>query len=308
MASLFGLPSFARGGDGSPTYQGKPLSAWMDALSNDLDPLYRRAARDAVAHFGAQAVPGLVAILDRNQAGEPVVLATGALIRLGPAGRAIIGRRLADGLDSQNKRARALLFPIIQGIGQSGPLAKSFVPHLRSLANVPDVSLLALRVLTQAQGESAPSQDEAAAVRAPDPIEARGGGVRVTLTPADCFVIDRFSSIRFLVTADPGVVVLEAHVIFNTAFGDASWMATDASKTGGGAVDAVEYEGILPKPLLEATAISYRVFVKTSQGSVITEVLVGGLSPSEEGCALVGGRAAAAGSPRGLIDVYRWKR
>ena len=152
MASLLGLASFARGGDGSPTYQGKPLSAWMDALSNDLDPAYRRAARDAVAHFGAQAVPGLVAILDRNQAGEPVVLATGALIRLGPAGRAIIGRWLADGLDSQNKRARALLFPIIQGIGESGPLAKSFIPHLRSLANVPDVSLLALRVLTQAQG------------------------------------------------------------------------------------------------------------------------------------------------------------
>lgn len=306
LACLLAAP---RAGAAPPrTYQGKPLSAWMDALSSDLDPNYRRAARDAVAQFGAEAVPGLVAILDRNAGPEPVALATGALVRLGPAGRAIVGRRLANGLNPKDTRARALLFPMIQGIGESGPLVKGFVSHMRSLANVPEVSLLALRVLTQAESAAALAQGaEGAAAQETADVTVTGAGIRLTLRPYDCFVVDRFSSIRFHIRADPGVVIRGAEVIFHNALGADSWLALDASMTDGAEPGAVSYEGIMPKPLLEATAISYRVFVRTNQGSVATDVMLGGLSPSEEGCALVGGRAAPAGSPKGLISVYRWK-
>ena len=284
------------------TYQGRPLTVWLNAMSYDLDSEYRRAARDSVVHFGAAALPSLTDILTRNEEPEQVTLATGALIRIGAAGRAIVGERLANGLLSSDPRLRASLFPMILGIGDAGPLARSFIPHLRSLANLPEVSMLSLRVLAQIEG--APAQGSIESEQAD--LKASGPGVVVSLKPYDCFVMSRFGSIRFNVTLGSGAVVRNARVLFGTA-ASSDLVYVDATPVPSADANARTYEGVLPQPFLGATAVSYQVSVETNQGRAVTDLVVGGVAPTEEGCALIGGRAVPASSVKGPIKVLSLK-
>lgn len=266
------------------TFQGKPLSVWLDAMLLDLDPNYRRSARDAVSRFGSAALPKLAEIIEKDDEPEAVALASGALIRIGPAGRAIVAKKLAEGLASPDRRAQAGLFHLIRGIGDAGPLARPFIPHLRTLANSPEVSLIALRVLGQA--ESAETSPPGQAL---SDTEASGPGVTVSLSPRDCFVENRFSAIQARVSLAPGVVIKRARVIFSTALGGEERYYVPASPIGSAQDGVQAYEGIIPKPSLGVTTIAYQVLVETTNmGNVTTEEVVGGVSPTEEGCALIG--------------------
>lgn len=248
-----------------------------------------------MVRFGAAALPGLADILTRNEEAEQVALATGALVRMGAAGRAVVSEKLAKGLLSSDPRLRASLFPIIRGIGEAGPMAQPFIPHLRSLANLPEVSLISLRVLAQTEGALPSGSLESA----PAALEASGPGVVVSLLPYDCFVMDRFASIRFDVALGPGAVVRVARVLFRSALSGNSFYV-DATPVLTSGASPRTYEGILPKPRLGATAISYQVSVETNQGRALTDTLVGGVAPTEEGCSLIGGRAVPTTSVKAI--------
>lgn len=304
LAGIVACVLLGTGASAAPpkTFQGKPLAVWLDAMLFDLDADYRRSARDAVSRFGADALPRLAEIIEKHEGPEGVALATGALIRMGPPGRAIVARRLAEGLHSPNRSAHTKLFHVIRGIGDAGALARPFVPHLRTLANSPDVSLIALRVLSQAESAGADRPDEAIS-----DLEARGAGVTVSLTPHDCFVENRFAAIHARVLVSPGATIKRALVIFSTAHGEERYFvpAHPIGSTEGG---RQAYEGILPKPILGATTVAYRVMVETTNmASVTTEEVVGGVSPTEEGCALIGATPAPEARPTKPLEVFAYK-
>ena len=296
-ANTFGAPP--------RTYQGKPLPVWLGAMLYDLDPEYRRTSREAVVHFGGEAIPSLKRILDKNEEPEGVALATGALIRIGPAGRAIVASKLATGLLSPDRSAQAALLHVIRGIGDAGPLARPFIPHLRTLVNSPEVSLIALRVLAQTDGAAASGP----AAGAMEDLESTGPGVTVSMTPYDCFVENRFGAIRARVRLASGVVARSVRLILKSAL-DADAAYYTVARAVDGSVEGYQtYEAIMPKPLLGATALSYQVSVETTnQVTVTTDAVTAGVATTEEGCALIGGRAVPepVPSPK-LLEVFAHK-
>lgn len=273
------------------TYQGKPLAAWIEAMRYDLDPDYRRAAMDAVAHFGALAIPRLSQMLNQDVDADSARIATMALIRVGPAGRSVVSDRLA-------REPKRPLIPVIDGISQSGSWARAFVPYLRTLVNAPEVSLIALRTLAQA--ESIPGPE------APNPqIERRfeGPGGSIFLTPVDCFVKGRFSSIRAGVSLPQGVTIKDVGLTFRSALNEAVYW-TPARRLADDAAGRLQYEAFLPKiETLGLTTIAYSILVETSAGEVATDQVLAAISPSEEGCSMVGAAAAPEGHPATAVDV-----
>ena len=274
------------------TYKGKPLNVWLEEMRRDLDPDYRRAAMDAVVHFGGLAIPGLAEMLNQSEDSESVVLATIALIRIGPAGRGVVGDRLA-------KEPRGPLLPVINGIGQEGTWTHAFIPHLRTLANSPDVSLIALRVLAQAEAAPGPG--------ALDPLIERrwdGPGGSVFVTPLDCLVKGRFSLIRAGVLPAGGALVRQVGVAFKSASRDEIYWTPAKEQTGDGS-GRLGYEVLLPKiESLGLTTLSYSVLVETSVGNVASEYVPAAISPTEEGCLMIGARPVPSGLFKGTIQVF----
>lgn len=278
-------------GDSQATYQGKPLSTWIVAMRHDLDPEYRHSAMEAVARFGALAIPRLTEMLNDNNDPEGMRAATMVLIRLGPAGRTVVGERLT-------KEPKGPLLYVIDGISQSGAWARAFVPHLRTLVNSPEISLIALRTL--AQTEAAP--DPAAL----DPLVERqwdGPGGSVFLTPLDCFVKDRFSTIRAGVSPSIGTTVRQVGVTFKSAQSDAVYW-TPARLVSAQSTGRLEYEAFFPKiNTLGLTTVSYSVLAETSVGEVESEYVPAAISPTEEGCVMAGARPVPPGYPKKAIKV-----
>ena len=281
--------------DPQATYQGKPLSAWLDAMRNDLDPEYRRAAMQAVVQFGDLAIPRLSEMLNQDQDSDGLRSATIALIRIGPAGRAVVGERLT-------KDPKLPLLHVIDGISQSGVWARAFVSYLRTLANAPEVSLIALRTLAQAEG--LPDLDT------PDPLVERrsdGRGGSVFLTPLDCFVKDRFSSIRVGVSPADGATVRQVGLTFKGGRHDAVYW-TPARPVSGADPGRLQYEAMLPKiNSLGLTMVSYAILVETSVGDINSEDVLAAISPTEEGCVMVGARPVPQGFPSGTVSVLALK-
>jgi hypothetical protein len=278
------------------TYQGKPLTAWIDAMRHDLDPGYRRTAMEAVARFGGLAIPPLSRMLNQSEDAESARAATIVLIRIGPAGRTVVAERLA----MEPKRS---LLPVIDGISQSGVWAHAFVPYLRTLANSPEVSLIALRTLAQAEASPDPA--------APDPLVERqwdGPGGSIYLTPLDCFVKDRFSSVRAGVSIPDGARVKDVGMTFKSASNDEVFW-TPAGLLSEDVPGRRQYEAILPKIVtLGLTAVSYSILVERSAGNVASEYVLAAISPTEEGCEMVGARAVPAANPTGSVEVLTFAR
>jgi hypothetical protein len=283
--------------DSQVTYQGKPLSVWLEAMRHDLDPDYRRQAMEAVTRFGGLAIPRLSEMLYRADDPEGIRIATITLIRMGPAGRTEVGERLTR----EPKRA---LLQVINGISQAGPWARSFVPHLRTLANSPEVSLIALRTLAQVDAEPGPAM--------PDPLVERqwdGPGGSIFLTPLDCFVKGRFSSVRAGLSLAKGATLKRVGMTFKSGLSSDEVFWTPVKPLAADRADRTQYEAVLPSiNTLGLTTISYSILAETSAGDVATDYVLAAISPTEEGCLMVGARPLPLAYPEAKVDVILFSK
>jgi hypothetical protein len=280
----------------APTYRGKVLGQWLSEMADDLDPEYRRTALEAVLHFGNAALPQLTSMLSARAEPQALTQITTALVRLSPAGRAAVASYLAHGPHER-------LVYVIDAIGQS-EWAAAFVPYLRTLTSSPVTSMISLRVIAQTLSSAGNKASE-------EPSEGAwaGPGGEVFLKPLDCLVADRLSLVRAGVVPAQGATVSRVDLWFRTALQPTEFYVT-GRPVGDPASARKDFDLGIPKPIFDAktmtfpvTVVTYWVVADTTAGQVRTDEVTVAVSPTEEGCRLLGAYPLPAWPYPGRISV-----
>jgi HEAT repeat protein len=108
LALLVAPPAFAQGSSVEPTFQDRPLSAWVEDLTG-LAPYTRNRAAYAIGGMGAAAAPAVPALIKALSDPEPAVRfpVCIALREIGPAAKEAVPA-LMKALDDRNDDVAAM--------------------------------------------------------------------------------------------------------------------------------------------------------------------------------------------------------